>query len=243
MQRPASPCSRRATRVYSNTGRRPSEQAEDVAALEQAAEQLDDDALSRSRRETARGVRARSSATTRARSRRVARRRLAETAGERAAALWARINWARALQFQGDYAEAAQIDTSRESLALARESATAASRARRSAQLGILAFAARPLRRRAAATTEQALDVARAIGDRSLESGMINNLGEIEQLLGNYDAALELFQAGRRLCAEIGQRLADAYLLCNVAHERVPARRRGRLDRLGDGRRCGSPRS
>ncbi len=53
---------------------------------------------------------------------------------------------------------------------------------------------------------------------------MINNLGEIEQQLGNYDAALELFQAGRRLCAEIGQRLADAYLLCNMA---MSAFRRG----------------
>ena len=69
----------------------------------------------------------------------------------------------------------------------------------------------------------QALDVARAIGHRSLESGMINNLGEIEQQLGNYDAALELFQAGRRLSAEIGQRVAEAYLLCNVA-QRAQAR-------------------
>ncbi len=53
---------------------------------------------------------------------------------------------------------------------------------------------------------------------------MINNLGEVEQQLGHYDAALELFQAGRRLCAEIGQRLADAYLLCNMA---LSAFRRG----------------
>jgi tetratricopeptide (TPR) repeat protein len=53
---------------------------------------------------------------------------------------------------------------------------------------------------------------------------MINNVGESEQLLGNYDAALDLFQAGRRLCAEIGQRLADAYLLSNMA---LSAFRRG----------------
>jgi len=53
---------------------------------------------------------------------------------------------------------------------------------------------------------------------------MINNLGETEQLLGNYEAALEQFQAGRRLCAEIGQRLADSYLLCNMA---LSAFRRG----------------
>ena len=70
----------------------------------------------------------------------------------------------------------------------------------------------------------QALAVARSIGHRSLESGMINNLGEIEQQLGNYDAALELFQAGRRLSAEIDERYADSYLLCNMA---LSAFRRG----------------
>src|SRR6185312_14282815 len=42
--------------------------------------------------------------------------------------------------------------------------------------------------------------------------------GETERALGNYDASFEVFQAGRRICAEIGQRLADAYMLCNIAH-------------------------
>jgi len=53
---------------------------------------------------------------------------------------------------------------------------------------------------------------------------MINNLGETEQQLGNYDAALELFQLGRRLSAEIGQRVTEAYLLANMA---ISAFRRG----------------
>ena len=84
-------------------------------------------------------------------------------------------------------------------------------------QFGILAFQ-RGRYGVARGHYERALAVARAAGNRAHESGLLNNLGEIERLLGNYDAAFDLFQAGRRLCGEIGQRLADAYLLCNVAH-------------------------
>ena len=139
----------------------------------------------------------------------------------RAAALSARINWGRALQFQGDY-DGAQ-EKIEGSLALARELGDRKVESVALGQLGILATQ----RGRYGVGRDyyrQALDVARAIGNRVLESGMINNLGEIEQLLGHYDAALELFQAGRRLCAEIGQRLADAYLLSNMA---LSAFRRG----------------
>ena len=199
--------------IYSNTGRR-AEQADDVAALEQVAEQLDDNTF----RARAAGMRAALAlvvgdypGVVSAAARAVA---WAEAAGARAAALSARINWARALQFQGDYAAAqAHIE---ESLVLAREVGDRKVESTTLGQLGILATQhgrygiARDYYR-------QALDVARAIGHRSLESGMINNLGETEQQLGNYDAALELFQAGRRLCAEIGQRVADSYLLCNMA--------------------------
>jgi len=206
--------------IYSNTGRR-SEQAEDVAALEQVAEELDDDGF----RARAAGMRAAFAllvgdypGVAVAAARAVA---WAEDAGDRAAALSARINWARALQFQGDYAAAqAQIE---ESLVLARKVGDRKIEATALGQLGILAThhgrfgIGRDYYR-------QALGVARAIGHRVLESGMINNLGETEQLLGNYEAALEQFQAGRRLCAEIGQRLADSYLLCNMA---LSAFRRG----------------
>ncbi|HEV7575851.1 MAG TPA: adenylate/guanylate cyclase domain-containing protein [Caldimonas sp.] len=206
--------------IHANTGRR-AEQAEDVAALEQAAEQLDDDAF----RARAAGNRAALAlvtgdypGATAAAARAVA---LAEAAGERAAALSARINWARALQFQGDYAGAqAHIEGS---LVLAREVGDRRVESTTLGQLGILATQ-RGQYGIARGYYRQALDVARAIGHRSLESGMINNLGETEQQLGNYDAALELFQAGRRLCAEIGQRVADAYLLCNMA---LSAFRRG----------------
>ena len=221
MRRPASPCSRRAA-PSTATPAGADEQAEDVAALEQAAEQLGDDAF----RARAAGTRAAFAllvgdyaGVAAAASRAVA---LAESAGVRAAALSARINWGRALQFQGDYAGAQEQI---EAIARARARARQPQRRerRRSAQLGILATQ-RGRYGVGRGYYQQALDVARAIGNRSLESGMINNLGEIEQLLGHYDAALDLFQAGRRLCAEIGQRLADAYLLCNMA---LSAFRRG----------------
>jgi len=206
--------------IYARTGRR-GEQAEDVALLEQVAEALDDDAF-RARAAALRAALALVLGDYRvavaAAAHAVA---WAERAGHPAAALRARINWARALQFQGDYA-AAEAHVER-SLVLARELGDRSVEATTLGQCGILAMQrghygiARDYYRKA-------LAVARSIGHRSLESGMINNLGEIEQHLGNYDAALEQFQAGRRLCAEIGQRLADAYLLCNMA---LSAFRRG----------------
>jgi len=206
--------------IYSNTGRR-GEQAEDVGALEQAAEQLGDDAF----RARAAGTRAAFAllvgdyaGVTAAAARAVA---LAESAGVRAAALSARINWGRALQFQGDYNGAQEKIEG--SLALARELGDRKVEGVALGQLGILAtqHGRYGVGR---GYYQQAIDVARATGNRALESGMINNLGETEQQLGHYDAALDLFQAGRRLCAEIGQRLADSYLLCNMA---LSAFRRG----------------
>jgi class 3 adenylate cyclase/tetratricopeptide (TPR) repeat protein len=206
--------------IYSNTGRR-DKQAEDVAALEQVAEELGDDAF----RARAAGTRAAFAllvgdyaGVAAAAARAVA---LAESTGVRAAALTARINWGRALQFQGDY-DGAQ-EKIEGSLALARELGDRRIEGAALGQLGILAtqHGRYGVGR---GYYQQAIEVARAIGNRVLESGMINNLGETEQLLGHYDAALDLFRAGRRLCAEIGQRLADAYLLCNMA---LSALRRG----------------
>jgi len=206
--------------IRSVTGRR-REQADDVTAIEQAADELGDDSM----RARAAGMRASlalavgdypgaAAAAERAVS-------CADAAGAPAAALSARINWARALQFKGDYA-GAQLHIE-ESLVLARQVGDRRVEAITLGQLGILATqrgrygAARDCYR-------QALDVARAIGHRSLESGMINNLGETEQQVGNYDAALVLFEDGRRLSAEIGQRVAEAYLLSNMA---LSAFRRG----------------
>ena len=203
--------SRRA--VYSFLGQR-AEQEVDVAALEELAETLDDDAF----RAHAAGMRASLALVvgdypkvTAAAERAVA---CAASAGDRSAALSARINWARALQFQGDYAGAEAH--MKQSLELAREVGDRRVESTSLSQLGIHALQ-RGDYGRARACYREALGLARANGDRALESGVINNLGDVEQLLGNYAAALELFEQGRKLCAEIGQRQADAYLLCNMA--------------------------
>ncbi len=87
----------------------------------------------------------------------------AESAGVRGAALTARINWARALQFQGDYAAAqAHIE---ESLVLAREVGDRRVEATTLGQLGILAIQ-RGRYGIARDYYRQALVVARAIGHR-----------------------------------------------------------------------------
>ena len=200
--------------VFSNAGRR-AEQGADVAALEELAEQLDDNTM----RARAGGLRTAQALVTgdypgacAAAERAVA---WAEAADAQGAALSARINWARALQFQGDYERAQAL--AEQSLAIAREVGDRHIESIALGQLGILTFqrgrygVARDYYR-------QALDNARQVGDRALESGMINNLGDTERLLGNYAAASELLQAGLRLCREIGQRMAESYLTCNMAH-------------------------
>ena len=199
--------------VLSNTGRR-AEQAEDVAALEALAERLD--GVHRAR---AAGLRAAHALVTgdyrgvcTAAARAVAH---ADAAGARGAALQARLNWARALQFQGDYAGAEDQIT--QSLALAREFGEKRFESTTLAQLGIVAFQ-RGGYGMARGYFQQALDLARALGDRAVESSVINNLSETERMLGHYPAAFKLLEAGRRVSREIGQRVTDAYLLCNMAH-------------------------
>ena len=199
--------------VFSTTGLR-AEQAEDLAALEKLAEQLDD--VHRAR---AAGLRASHSlvmgdypSACAAAARAVA---LADAAGVPGAALHARLNWARALQFQGDYASA-QEQVQR-SLLLACEVGDRRIESTTLAQLGILAFQ-RGLYGTARGHYQKAREIARDIRDLSIESGVINNLGEIEYVLGNYETAFDLLQTGRRVSQEIGQRMTDAYLLCNMAH-------------------------
>ena len=200
--------------VLSDTGRR-AEQADDVAALEQLAQQLGDDAL----RARAAGLRASHALITGDyRGACIAAARaveFADAAGARSLALFARVNWARAMAFQGDYASA--VERTEEALALAREVGNRRAEDVSLGQLGIYAFQ-RGQYGVARRFFEQALELARSLGDRGVESGMINNLGDTERLLGNYDAAFELLQSGRRLSREIGQRMGESYLLCNMAH-------------------------
>ena len=201
-------------KVYANTGRRVEQEA-DVTALEQLAEQLDDN-VRRARAGSLRAAQALLMADYPGASA-AAERAVgwAEAANARGAALLAHINWARALQFQGDFVRA-QERTER-SLALAREVGDRRIEASSLGQLGILAFS---LGRYGVdrGYFKEALALARSIGDRALESGMINNLGDAERRLGNYAAAFELFQSGRRVSREIGQRMAEGYLLCNMAY-------------------------
>ena len=200
--------------VFANMGRRADQEA-DVAGLEALAESLDDDA----RRAQAGSLRAAYalmmadySGAAVAAERAVG---WAAAAGVPAAALLAHINWARALQYQGDFARAQALTEA--SLALAREVGNRRIEASSLGQLGILAFS---LGRYGVdrAYFREALEIARAAGDRALESGMINNLGDAERRLGHYAAAFELFESGRRLSREIGQRMAEGYLLCNMAY-------------------------
>jgi len=199
--------------VYSNIGKR-SEQAADVAQLEELAERLDDAARARAMgfRASLALVMADYPTVCAAAERAVA---LAAQAGIGDIAASARLNWGRALQAQGDYAGAERHVE--EGLALARRIGDLRLESTTTGQLGILAF---QVGRYGAARShyQRALELARSIGDRLIESGMLNNLGETERALGHYDASFEVFQAGRRICAEIGQRLADAYMLCNIAH-------------------------
>ena len=200
--------------VLSNTGRR-TEQAADVAELEQLAEAMDDDA----HRARAGGLRAAQSLVTGdypgtcvAAARAVA---WAEAANDPGSALLAWWNWARALQFQGDYANAQS--RTEHCLALAREVGDRRIESTSLAQLGILAI---QLGRYGIARGhyQQALAQARAIGDRAVEGVMLNNLGDIERFVGNYSLALELLQTARRVCREIGQRMSESYVLCNMAY-------------------------
>lgn len=200
--------------VLSLTGMRVEQEA-DVVELERLADQMDDDTL----RARAAGLRASHALVTgdypgaaAAAERAVA---WADAAGSPGAALSARINWARALQFQGDYVGA--LEHMRQSLQLARDLCDRHVETTTLMQLGILEYQ-RGHYGVARDHLQQALELARANGDRSLESGAINNLGDVQRLLGNYDAAFELLQAGRVLCREIGQRMAEGYLLCNMAH-------------------------
>ena len=46
---------------------------------------------------------------------------------------------------------------------------------------------------------------------------MLNNLGDSERYLGNYGAAMGLLQSGLKVFRDIGQRMGESYMLCNLA--------------------------
>jgi tetratricopeptide (TPR) repeat protein len=63
----------------------------------------------------------------------------------------------------------------------------------------------------------EALAIFEDLHDRNRQIGMLNNLADIEQALGNYEAAVKLLEDGRRNCSEIGQSIGEGYILCNLA--------------------------
>jgi tetratricopeptide (TPR) repeat protein len=134
----------------------------------------------------------------------------------------ARINWGRALQFQGDYAGVqTRLD---EVLTLVRGAAgrlvhTVGERRLESVALGQLGILARQVGRYSDARNyyDQALRLARNAGDRMMEIAMLNNCGDIERYLGNYSTALELLATGRRVCQDTGHNVNEAYVLCTMS--------------------------
>ena len=216
--------------IYSHTGRR-SEQAEDVALLEQVAEALDDDAFRA--RAAACALRSRSSSAT------IPawwRRQRAPLPGPKArahpaAALRARINWARALQFQGDYAAAQAHDR-----AIARLGARSRRPQRRGDDARAVGILATQRGRYGIARDyyRQALAVARSIGHRCARER------HDQQPRRDRAAARQLRRCARAVPGGPApvrrDRRALRRFLPAVQHgaQRVPARRRGRVDRLGD---------
>ena len=215
--------------VYSNTGRR-DEQEADVRALEQLAEQIDDAARARASgfRTSFALVTGDYPATAAAAARTV---ELGAASGERGAVLLARLQLG---------ARAAVPGRRRECAAAHRAVARAGARDRRPARRELdpdaarhPRDAARPLRL-ARGYYQQALELARAIGHRSVESGVINNLGETEQparQLRRRVRAVPVGPAPVRRDRPAHGRFLPA--LQHGAHRRI-ARPGGRGDRLDD---------
>lgn len=198
--------------VLSGRGR-PLEQEDDVATLEQLAERLSEDTY-RARAAAARAGFAVIAGDFEGAAR--AARRVTELADlvPPSIVCYARIHWARAVQYQGDYAQAeAHIDAC---LRLATQTGDRRVERVATCQLGLIDG---ELGRFSSARRhfDEALKTSRDSGDKTMESIVINNLAAVEQSVGNYPQARELLEAGRRLSRDVGDALTGAYALCNLA--------------------------
>jgi tetratricopeptide (TPR) repeat protein len=127
---------------------------------------------------------------------------------------YARINWARAVQYRGDYAQAqAHVE---EGLRLARQAGDRRVERVATCQLGLIDA---ELGRFSGARRhfEDALKSARDSGDKTMENILINNLASVELSIGHHDEARGLLEAGERLCRDAGSSLTRAYTLGNLA--------------------------
>jgi class 3 adenylate cyclase/tetratricopeptide (TPR) repeat protein len=192
---------------------RPAEQEADVATLEQLANALNDDQY-RARAAAARAAFAVVAGDFEGAA------RAAQTVATLAALLpastvcFARIHWARAVQYQGDYAQA-QMHVE-ESLRLARQANERRAERVAVCQLGLIDG---ELGRFSSARRhfDEALQTARNSGDKTMEGIVINNLAAVEQAVGNYPQARALLESGQRLSSDVGDAVTGAYALCNLA--------------------------
>jgi tetratricopeptide (TPR) repeat protein len=192
---------------------RASEQEADVVALEQLAERLDEDAY-RARAAAARATFAVIAGDFEGAIR--AARRVTELSElvPASTACFARIHWARAVQYLGNYTDArTHIEAC---LQLARRSGERRAERVAICQLGLIDA---ELGRFSSARRyfDEALATSRDSGDKTMQGILINNLASLEQTIGNYERARELLQAGLSLSEDVGDELTGGYALSNLA--------------------------
>jgi len=192
---------------------RPAEQGADVATLERLAEASNDDAY-RARAAAARAAFAVVAGDFEGAARAAQVVATLATLLPASSVCFARIHWARAVQYQGDYAQAQKHVE--ESLRLARQANERRAERVAICQLGLIDG---ELGRFSSARRhfDEALTTARNSGDKTMEGIVINNLAAVEQAIGNYPQARALLEAGRRLSGDVGDAVTGAYALCNLA--------------------------
>jgi tetratricopeptide (TPR) repeat protein len=192
---------------------RPTEQEADVATLERIAERLDE-AEYHGRAAAARAAFAVIAGDFEGAARAAQRVAVLAASLPTSTVCLARIHWARAVQYQGDYAQAqTHIE---DCLRLSRQANEQRAERVATVQLGLIDA---ELGRFSSARHhfDEALTTARDSGDKTMEAIVINNLAAVEKAIGNYPRARTLLEAGRRLSGDVGDAVTGAYALCNLA--------------------------
>jgi predicted ATPase len=199
-------------KIYDVQGEREA-QAQDLAALGELAELLDDD---RRRAEVAlRQARYAEvicdySASTTAAQTAV---RLAQAAQDVSWQAAGHLQWGRALLRQGDY-EAAGLQC-REALSLARVAGLRRVEASGLRNLGSISYFQGDFAE-AGAYIEQALSACRRVGDRWGESAALNNLAIVSDEQGDCAAARSYYEQALQICHELGNRWGQSASLNNL---------------------------
>ncbi len=199
-------------KVYNLEGARES-QVQDLGALRELAQELDDDrrqaevALRRSYYTWAISDYPAAIAAAQAAI------RLAQTAQDVSIEADGYLQWGQASWRLGDF-EACRVQLE-QALALAR---AAGSSQLEADSLRILGNVYYYLGDYAEAPTywEQALPISREIGDRPGEASALGNLGEAARSQGNYAQARDYYEQRLRICSEIGERYGECIALVNI---------------------------